>query len=146
MNIIKIYSLKPNPQYARINSTNIAKTLGSTSIWHRSNPFASDRCIIDVDPRVFAIWLVQYNDWRIYVSPDLNTLGRTKRTPFCRHFQAHIFYSNVHIGIKISTKFVPNGVIDNKSSPVQIMVCKRWTPRQPLSKPVMSLFTQTPMR
>ena len=27
-------------------------------IWHRSDTKASDRCLIDVDPKVFAIWVV----------------------------------------------------------------------------------------
>ena len=39
-----------------INNPMIAKTLVSTSIRHRSDTFASDRCLIDVDPMVFAIW------------------------------------------------------------------------------------------
>ena len=34
----------------------VAKTLGSTSTWHRSDTFASDQCLIDVEQRVFAIW------------------------------------------------------------------------------------------
>ena len=34
-------------------TTQIAKTLGSTLIWHRSDAKVSDRCLIDVDPRVF---------------------------------------------------------------------------------------------
>ena len=34
----------------------IAKTLGSTSIRYRSDAKLSDRCVIDVDPMVFAIW------------------------------------------------------------------------------------------
>ena len=34
----------------------ITKALGSTSIRHRSNTFVSDRCLIDIDPSVFAIW------------------------------------------------------------------------------------------
>ena len=38
------------------NYTLIAKTLGSTSIKHLSDTFASDRYLIDVDPRVYAIW------------------------------------------------------------------------------------------
>ena len=36
--------------------TQIAKTIGSTSIRHRSHTFVSDRYLIDVDPSVFAIW------------------------------------------------------------------------------------------
>ena len=35
-----------------------SKDPGSTSIWHRSDTFASDRYLIDVDPRVFALWTV----------------------------------------------------------------------------------------
>ena len=34
----------------------IAKTLKPTSIRHRSDAFASDRCLIQVNPRLFAIW------------------------------------------------------------------------------------------
>ena len=34
----------------------IAKTLGSTSIKHRSDTFVSDRCLTVIDSRVFAIW------------------------------------------------------------------------------------------
>ena len=37
--------------------THIAKSLGSTSIRHRFDTYVSDRCLIDVDPRVFAIWV-----------------------------------------------------------------------------------------
>ena len=38
------------------NSSRIAKTLGSTSVAYRFNTVASDRCLIDIDPLVFAIW------------------------------------------------------------------------------------------
>ena len=34
----------------------VAKTLGSTSTWHRLDTFASDQCLIDVEQRVCAIW------------------------------------------------------------------------------------------
>ena len=34
----------------------IAKTLGSTSISHRPDTFASNRCLMDVNSRVFIIW------------------------------------------------------------------------------------------
>ena len=37
-------------------STKIAKTLGSTSIGCRSDILVSDRYIIDIDPRAFAVW------------------------------------------------------------------------------------------
>ena len=33
------------------------KPLGSTLIRHRSDIFVSDRCLIDVDPRGFVIWM-----------------------------------------------------------------------------------------
>ena len=36
--------------------THIAKTLSSTSIRHQSDMKVSDWCLMDVDPRVFAIW------------------------------------------------------------------------------------------
>ena len=39
-----------------MQSSQIAKTLGLTLIRHRSDAFASDRWLIDVDLRVFAIW------------------------------------------------------------------------------------------
>ena len=32
-------------------------TFGSTSIKHQSDAKVSDRCLIDVDPMVFAIWV-----------------------------------------------------------------------------------------
>ena len=34
----------------------IAKTMGSTLIRYRSDTFASDRYLIDIDPTIFAIW------------------------------------------------------------------------------------------
>ena len=37
--------------------TPIAKTLRSLLIKHRSDTFMSDRHLINVDPKVFAIWL-----------------------------------------------------------------------------------------
>ena len=36
--------------------TLISKDFWSISIWHRSDTKVSDRCLIDVDSRVFAIW------------------------------------------------------------------------------------------
>ena len=41
----------------RHDRSRIAKTLGSTSIKYRSDTFASDWYMIDIDPRVFAIWV-----------------------------------------------------------------------------------------
>ena len=50
----------------------IAKSLGSTSIRHRSDAFASDRCLIEVDPRLYAIWDEVYK-WH-----TLTTKNRSK--------------------------------------------------------------------
>ena len=41
-------------------TTQIASTLGSTSIRHRSDAKASDRCLFDIDSRAFAIWVEAY--------------------------------------------------------------------------------------
>ena len=38
------------------NSSQIAKAIRSISVRHRSDTKVSDRCLIDVDTRVFAIW------------------------------------------------------------------------------------------
>ena len=46
--------------YTHINSTvssDIAKTIGSISIWHRSKTFASGRYLIDVVLMVFVVWV-----------------------------------------------------------------------------------------
>ena len=46
-------------------TSHIARTLGTTSIRHRSDAFASNRCLIDIDPWVFPIW----EDWRRLTAP-----------------------------------------------------------------------------
>ena len=46
-NLIDVCDRTPSP---------IAKTLRSTSIRHRSDTFASDRCLFDINPNVFAHW------------------------------------------------------------------------------------------
>ena len=56
--------------------THIAKTLGSPSIGHRSDTFASGRCLTDVDPKVFIIWIIGVSYLTMTVlkgcdSPDL---------------------------------------------------------------------------
>ena len=43
-----------------IPSSQTAKTLGSSSVRHRSDTFVSDRCLIDGYTRVFVIWDVMY--------------------------------------------------------------------------------------
>ena len=61
----------------------IANTIRSTSMWHRSDAFASDRCQIDVDPMVLAIWkpLPSQPDqaWRCRTSSDGGGLGKWDR-------------------------------------------------------------------
>ena len=54
---------------AHFLATQIAKTLGSTSIRHRSDTSVSDQCLINVDPRVFAIWIkeVTHNIWSVEI-------------------------------------------------------------------------------
>ena len=45
----------------------IAKTLGSTSLNHRSETKVSDRCLIDVNLRVFVIYVIVCGDsWKHY--------------------------------------------------------------------------------
>ena len=51
------------------HQSQIAKTLESTSIWHRSDTEVSDRCLINADPRVFAIWNISsswlLSEWQL---------------------------------------------------------------------------------
>ena len=59
---------------------------------------------------------------------DFNTLRLRQNG---RHFEDNIFEciyfnENICISIKISLKFVPRGLIDNKVTLVQIMVWHRW--------------------
>ena len=46
--------------------TQIARTPGSTSIRHRSDTFASDRWLIDIDPMVFDIWVEAIHSRRAF--------------------------------------------------------------------------------
>ena len=61
-----------------------AKTLWTTSIRHRSDTFVSNRCLIDVDPRVFALW-VDNTIYQILTGspclPSPLTLTHTLRLP-----------------------------------------------------------------
>ena len=43
--------------YSLVTAAQQARTIGSTSIEHRSDTLVSDRCLIDVDPNVVAIWV-----------------------------------------------------------------------------------------
>ena len=42
--------------------TQITKTLGSISTRHRSDTFVSDRCLIDIDPRIFVTWELTWHN------------------------------------------------------------------------------------
>ena len=52
---------------------------------------------------------------------------------------------NVSILIQISLKFVPKGLIDNKSALVQVMAWRRIGDK-PLSEPMITYFTDVYMR
>ena len=58
------YSEQETENRPRSLCTQIAKALGSMSVRCRSDMKVSDRCLIFVDPRVFAIW-VYGATWRI---------------------------------------------------------------------------------
>ena len=62
------------------HSPPIAKTIGSTLIRHRSDIFASDRYLIDVDPRVYAIW--DYMNIKYICSTMLTHLFRSLKFVF----------------------------------------------------------------
>ena len=56
-------------------------TLGSTSLRHQSDAKVSDRCLIDVEPRVFPICMLYYSDifkwisWAEYISILIQNLS-----------------------------------------------------------------------
>ena len=54
----------------------MAKIIGSMLIRHRPHVIVSDRYLIDVDPKVFAIWACMYQ-WRaIYMVPIVTILEK----------------------------------------------------------------------
>ena len=64
-----------------------------------------------------------------------------------RHFADDIFKriflnENVRISIQFSWKFVPKGLVDNKSALFQVMACRLFGDK-PLSEPVLTQFTDT---
>ena len=48
------------------------------------------------------------------------------------------------ISIKISLKFVPKGLIDDKSALIQV-IARHWTGDKPLPEPMLSQFIDTYM-
>ena len=51
----------------------IAKTIGSTLIRHRSDTSASDRCLIDFGPVVFAMWVHKFESANVlFITPTNN--------------------------------------------------------------------------
>ena len=52
------YSHTPETSFTNMVSQ-LTKTFGSMSIRHRSDTKVSDRCLIDVDPKIFAIWIMR---------------------------------------------------------------------------------------
>ena len=67
--------------------TYIAKTLRLTSIRHRSDTKVSDRCLMDVYPRVFAIWdvvlSVGYECYHLCHWQVLEEIDRVTMAPHC---------------------------------------------------------------
>ena len=61
------------------------------------------------------------------------------------NFKRMFLNKNIQILIKISLKFVPNGLIDNIPALVQIMAWDR-TGDKPLSEPMMSWIAHTYLR
>ena len=55
----------PPKQSENHTDTQITKTLGSTSIRHRSDTKVWDRFLIDVDPNSFAVWFRPIDGWFI---------------------------------------------------------------------------------
>ena len=67
-----------------------------------------------------------------------------------RHFTDDIFKriflnENVRIAIQFSLKFVPKGLIGNKSALVQVMACRLFCAK-PLPEPMLTQFTDAYMR
>ena len=60
-------------------------------------------------------------------------------------FKSIFVNENIWISIKISLKFVPRGLIDNKSALVQIMAWRR-TGDKPLPEPMLTQFTNAYVR
>ena len=72
------------PEFVHAACTQITKTLRSTSIRHRSNAKASDRYLIDIDARVFAIWVDIGLDFSIVIYKTLPVLSGLN--PTCSSF------------------------------------------------------------
>ena len=94
----------------------------------------SDRRLIDVDPRVSGMALV-------------NTLRpRQSRRQFADDiFKCISLNENVLIFIKILLKFIPMGPINNILALIQIMAWSQIGDK-PLPEPMMTQFTDTYMR
>ena len=67
------YPNKPSDSIV-MATAQIAKTVGSISIRHRSDEKVSDRRLIDVDPTVFAIWVVRMKQ-RSWLIGDIGSTG-----------------------------------------------------------------------
>ena len=59
---------------SKVMESQEAKTIGSTSIIHRSNTFAPDRCLIEIDPIAFAYlgWVSKVISIRLCFACDDN--------------------------------------------------------------------------
>ena len=80
------------------SSSQITKTPGSTSIRYRSDTKVSDRYLIDVDPRVFAIWDIAYSKSFLpnlrQRSPHGNPVAAFRKTDFNGRFYLHYLHNS----------------------------------------------------
>ena len=53
----------PSASEATLDSPQVAKTFWSTSIRYWSDTSALDRILIDVNPRLFVIWVMDKINW-----------------------------------------------------------------------------------
>ena len=61
------------------------------------------------------------------------------------NFKCIFLNENERIPIRVSLKFVPRSLVDNKPALVQVMAC-RWTGDKPLPEVMLTQFTDAYMR
>ena len=87
-----LYYSSKRPTFAPKHIAQIAKIMWSISIRHRSDSNVSDRCLIDVDRRIVAIWmLTTKNQPSTYDKPTTN-----QNTSNCMHILRgiHVLYKS----------------------------------------------------
>ena len=137
----------------------MTKTLRLISIRYQSDAKVSNRCLINIDLRVFAIWvpiIISHISQALCYPSIPNTCTSHKifnsSHPWqngCR-FTDDIFKSislneKAQISIQISLKFVPKHPINNIPALVQIMAWRQ-SGDKPLSEPMLTQFTDAYMQ